>query len=88
MKIKLNIRKILVLTTIAGFSFGCSDYFSSNPDDILLEEDYPGSITELYSGYMGIAAKVQEVADKAFYLEGLRSDFLEPTENAGKDIKD
>jgi starch-binding outer membrane protein, SusD/RagB family len=70
------------------FLSGCSDYFAVNPDDVLYEEDYPSSITELYSGYMGIAAKVQEVADQALLLEGIRGDFLEPTENAGSDIMD
>lgn len=88
----MNISKNIFRFILVGFLFlstlGCEDYFSVNPDDVLLEEDYPSSITELYSGYMGIAAKVQEVADQAMFLEGIRSDFLEPTENSDKDIID
>ncbi|GAO28408.1 hypothetical protein [Geofilum rubicundum] len=86
-KLHINFRfwwPVLGLLLLAG----CSDYFAVNPDDVLYEEDYPSSITELYSGYMGIAAKVQEVADQALLLEGIRGDFLEPTENAGADIVD
>jgi hypothetical protein len=64
----------------------CTEFFSVNPDDVLLEENYPNTVTELYSGYMGIASTIQEVADKGSFLEGLRGDFLEPTMNASKDI--
>lgn len=78
----------LLLFSSLLFIVGCEDYFTVNPDDILLEKDYPSTITELYSGYMGIAAKTQEIADQAIFLEGLRSDFLEPTENSSKEIID
>ncbi|MFC0878268.1 hypothetical protein ACE01N_16855 [Saccharicrinis sp. FJH2] len=60
----------------------CSDFFNTNPDDLLLGEDYISSNDELYSGYMGVAAKVADVADKAVILSELRGDLLEPTENA------
>lgn len=66
----------------------CDDFFDVDPDDKLLGKDYPTTATELYSGYMGISAKVQQVADKAIFLEGLRSDFLEPTQNATDEIID
>ncbi len=81
------LRVISLLILLLAFS-GCEDYFEVNPDDVLLEKDYPTTVTELYSAYMGIAAKVQDVADQGFFLEGLRGDFLEPTQNATKDMID
>lgn len=81
--------KYLFLVFVAGISFsGCDDYFNPDSDDILKNDDYISEIGELYSGYMGIAACVQEVADQAPFLEGLRGDLLEPTANAPKEIWD
>lgn len=67
---------------------GCESFFNLNPDDLLLEENYPSTVAELYSGYLGISAKVQNVADQAMFLEGLRGDFLEPTQNATQEMID
>ncbi len=83
-------RKICGIISLSGvilFS-GCSGFFNVNPDDLLLEKNYPGTLTELYSGYMGVASTVQQVADKASFLEALRGDFAEPTSNATKEIVD
>lgn len=82
---------ILLRTAALAMVFilsSCHDFLNVSSDDLLLEENYPGTVTELYSGYMGVASKVQQVADKASFLEGLRGDFLEPTPNATKDIVD
>jgi hypothetical protein len=80
--------KILAVLSLSLIVTSCEDFFNVNPDDILLEKDYPSTVTELYSGYMGITAKVQAVADQAIFLEGLRGDFLEPTRNSTDDILD
>ncbi|WP_236252898.1 RagB/SusD family nutrient uptake outer membrane protein [Echinicola sp. 20G] len=66
----------------------CESYFEPDTDDILLEENYIGNTNELYSGYMGIAAKVQTVADQGIFLSELRGDFLEPTDNAPQELWD
>lgn len=78
-------KKILIFTlVILGLATlpACSDFFEPNPDDILLGDDYIADINEFYSGYMGVAAKIQAVADQAVILSELRGDLLEPTENA------
>lgn len=81
--------KYLFLIFISTMSFSaCSDYFNPDSDDTLKEDDYIGEKGELYSGYMGLAACVQEVADQAPFIEGLRGDLLEPTSNAPKEIWD
>ncbi|WP_375722302.1 hypothetical protein [Saccharicrinis sp. FJH54] len=77
-----KIKYAIVLISGLVLLQSCSDFFNTNPDDLLLGEDYISSNDELYSGYMGVAAKVAGVADKAVILSELRGDLLEPTENA------
>ncbi|MFB6341254.1 hypothetical protein ACE1ET_06010 [Saccharicrinis sp. FJH62] len=77
-----KIKYAIVLISGLVLLQSCSDFFNTNPDDLLLGEDYISSNDELYSGYMGVAAKVADVADKAVILSELRGDLLEPTENA------
>ncbi len=67
---------------------GCESFFNPDSDLTLSEKDYVGDYTELYSGFMGIAGAVRNVSDKSIYLEGLRGDFLEPTENATREVWD
>ncbi len=83
-KIIYSLAAVLMLFSISS----CEDFFNPDTSEILLEKDYVGDYTELYSGYMGIAAAVQTVADQASFLEGLRGDLLEPTQNAPREIWD
>ncbi|EFK59062.1 RagB/SusD family nutrient uptake outer membrane protein [Sphingobacterium spiritivorum] len=84
---KKNYLKIAAACAVLFFT-GCSKYFEVDTNDILKDEDYVGNANELYSGYMGIAAKVQKVADQAVFLADLRTDLLEPTKNAPQDLWD
>jgi starch-binding outer membrane protein, SusD/RagB family len=84
---KKIIYSILAFATAITLS-SCSDFFNPDTSEILLEKKYVGDYTELYSGYMGLAATVQDVADQTSFLEGLRGDFLEPTPNASREIWD
>lgn len=87
----LYMKKLIysVLVAASAFSFsGCTDFFNPDTSEILLEKNYVGDYTELYSGYMGLAGTVQDVADQASFLEGLRGDLLEPTPNAPREIWD
>ncbi|MBD8490691.1 RagB/SusD family nutrient uptake outer membrane protein [Echinicola sp. CAU 1574] len=86
MKNKLLYKCTLIVGLMALGS--CESYFEPDADDILLEENYIGNTNELYSGYMGIAAKVQTVADQGVFLSELRGDFLEPTDNAPQELWD
>jgi len=84
---KKIIYSIATLLAIVTFS-GCTDFFNPVTNDVLLEKSYIGQYGELYSGYMGITASVQAVADKGSFLEGLQGDLLEPTENAPREMWD
>lgn len=76
------------LATITFVMVGCSRYFEVDTNDILLDQDYVKESNELYSGYMGIASKMQAIADQTVFLSDLRTDLLEPTENAPQDLWD
>jgi starch-binding outer membrane protein, SusD/RagB family len=80
--------KIAFFALLISFFSSCDDLFNPDTAGILLEKEYIGDYTELYSGYMGIAGAVQSVADQASFLEGLRGDLLEPTANAPREIWD
>ena len=84
---KKLIYPIFILLSAVSLN-SCSDFFNPDTSEILLEKNYVGDYTELYSGYMGLAANVKEVADQALFLEGLRGDFMEPTPNAPREIWD
>lgn len=79
--------KLAILPMLIGM-VSCEDFFNPDSDDILLQKHYVGDYTELYSGFMGLAASMQQVADQASFLEGLRGDLLEPTANAPRDFWD
>lgn len=66
----------------------CSKYFEVDTRDMLLDEDYVSETNELYSGYIGVASKMQAIADQTIFLSDLRSDLLEPTQNAPQDLWD
>ena len=83
-------RKILICgmaSVVLGLS-GCSRYFEVDTNDMLLEKDYIKESNELYSGYMGVASKMQALADQTVFLADLRTDLLEPTVNAPQDLWD
>ncbi|MCC8174763.1 MAG: hypothetical protein LIO65_10525 [Odoribacter sp.] len=66
----------------------CDDFFITNPDDILNSDDYIGADSEIYTGFLGILSKMQDIGDHSIYLTGLRAHFLEPTSNAPQELWD
>src|SRR5690606_40426073 len=83
----MSMRKTFFVCGIAtmALTFGsCSDYFEVDTNDILLDKDYVKESNELYSGYMGVASKMQAIADQTVFLSDLRTDLLEPTVNADR----
>ena len=84
MKKLVNIVLLLSLFSLVS----CEDFLAPDTGEILPEKDYPGDYSELYSGFMGLAASLQQVADQASFLEGLRGDLLEPTANAPRSMWD
>lgn len=77
----------LALFLILGIT-SCKDFFETDTDNTVNDEDYIGSSSEMYSGFLGIITEMQEVGDKAIYLTDTKGDFLTPTTNASQEIWD
>lgn len=74
-----------ILLSATAFS-GCSDFFDPETDDMLPGEDYISSDLEMYSGFLGILTKLQDVADKELLLTETRGDVLETTTLSSPEI--
>ena len=81
------IKAFALLAVTTGLT-SCSDFFNPDSKRALLEDDYASERAELYGAYFGLGALVADVADQAVFLEGLRGEFLEPTENAPQELWD
>ena len=80
---------VLMASLLFGLSLvSCDDFFNPGAADLAEEEPSYENLAELRGGYWGIAAAVASIADQAIFLEGLRGDLLEPTQNATNDILD
>ncbi|MDR1414860.1 MAG: hypothetical protein LBI96_03530 [Odoribacteraceae bacterium] len=66
----------------------CDGFFNTNPKDIYNADDYIGTQSEIYSGYLGIITKMQAVGDHAIFLTDTRADYLEPTENTPQELRE
>ncbi len=76
---------ILYFSLVLGLSLGmtsCDDFFQTDPDNIMNDEDYMKEEADMYRGYLGIQTRMQEVGDQAIWLTDLRSAFLQSTNNA------
>jgi hypothetical protein len=71
----------LLCAALTGLT-ACDDFFETNPDNVLNNDDYIARESEMYRGYLGIITRLQEVGDQAVYLTDTRCDYLETTGNA------
>lgn len=68
---------------LAGFSLAsCDDFFETDPDNVLNDDDYISQENEMSRGLLGIAATVQSCADNVIWMTDPRLQYLEPTGNA------
>ena len=81
---------VYILLPLAGGSLvgtSCSDYFDTDPNNIINSDDVNQKEDEVYTGMLGIINKVQEAGDHAIFLTDTRANILETTENAPDDLK-
>lgn len=69
-KIILNVALVFAAAVMGS----CDSFFEVDTDDTLDGSEYISEESEMYSGYMGIMAKMQAVGDKAIYLNELRGE--------------
>ena len=72
----------------ASFFVSCSDFFDTDPKNIINEDDYIAKEDEMYKGMLGIMNRVQEAGDQAIWLTDTRCNYLEVTSNAPNALKD
>lgn len=63
-------------------SFASCQFFETDPDSVLNEDQYIAKEAEMYRGFLGIITRMQEAGDHAIYLTDTRSNYLETTGNA------
>lgn len=85
--IKTFLAASLVSCGLTAAFTSCSDFFETNPNNIINEKDYIDKEDEIYKGMLGILNKVQEAGDHAIWLTDTRANILETTENAPDDLK-
>ena len=85
MKMKKIILNVAVVFAAAVMG-SCDSFFEVDTDDTLDGSEYISEESEMYSGYMGIMAKMQAVGDKAIYLNELRGELVEPTSTAPTEL--
>jgi hypothetical protein len=78
--------KYLWLLAAACSLTACDDFFNPETEDQLDGDDYMSSLTEMYTGYLGIMTKMQAVGDKSIYLTDTRGELLEPTDRSVADL--
>ena len=72
----------------ASCFISCSDFFDTDPKNIINEDDYIAKEDEMYKGMLGIMNRVQEAGDQAIWLTDTRCNYLEVTSNAPNALKD
>lgn len=65
----------------------CNDYFDTDPNNIINNDDYIAEEDEIYKGFLGILNRVQEAGDHAIFLTDTRTALLETTDNAPTELK-
>ncbi len=78
----------LKLLIVALLFASCTEFFNTNPDNIINVEDYVSTNDEMYKGFLGILTRMQQAGDHAIFLTDTRGDFLEITPNAPVELQD
>lgn len=77
----------LLMGAITLGNVSCSDFFDTDPKDIIKEKDYIDKEDEIYKGFLGIITRMQEAGDQSIILTDTRCNVIETTENAPKALQ-
>lgn len=77
--------ELLVLFLALNLS-ACTDFFVVDTKDVLDHTEYIDEESEMYSGFIGIMTRVQDIGDKIIYITDTRGELLEPTINSSKEL--
>lgn len=83
-----NIFRCLFAGLFLVVASSCDNYFETNPDRLINDSDYISEENDMYTGYMGIATKMQAMADDMILRSDIRANYLEPNAISTQDIVD
>lgn len=72
----------VLMGAMAMLTASCTDFFETDPKDIINESDYIEKEDEMYKGFLGIISRVQEAGDHSIILTDTRCNIIETTEKA------
>lgn len=81
-------RLVWGVIALACLTVSCENFLDVNTDDMMNEKDSYSQVGEVYSGFIGLAANFQAVADQYILVSELLGDLLEPTANASVEFWD
>ena len=93
---KRLLAKVTLLTSLPlgglGWAFcctltSCSDFFDTDPNNVIDDKDYIDKEDEIYKGMLGIMTRMQEAGDQSIWLTDTRCNFLETTAGAPDALK-
>ncbi len=76
----------LVVCTICAETTACSDFYDPTTDDEFSGEDGYSSNTEMYTGFLGIMTRLQQVGDKEILLTEPRGELIEPSPESASEL--
>ncbi len=88
MKKMIYNRLVWGVIALGCLTVSCDNFLDVNTDDMMNEKDSYSQVGEVYSGFIGLAANFQAVADQYILVSELMGDLLEPTANASVEFWD
>ena len=83
------LHKFICVFTILGtmtLLAGCSDFWDPDTDDEFKGDNGFSSNTEMYTGFLGIMTKLQEIGDKEILLTEPRGELIEPCDESSNEL--
>lgn len=86
----MKLRYLFIITLCMAVSIctltSCSDFWDPETEDEFNGDDGFTSNTEMYTGFLGIMTKMQEIGDKEILLTETRGELIEPTDESNNEL--
>lgn len=86
MKLRYTFIIALCMTISLTLLTGCSDFWDPETEDEFNGDEGFTSNTEMYTGFLGIMTKMQEIGDKEILLTEPRGELIEPTDDSSNEL--
>ena len=86
MKLRYQFIITICIATVLALFTSCSDFWDPETEDEFNGDDGFTSNTEMYTGFLGIMTKMQEIGDKEILLTEVRGELIEPTDESNNEL--